>query len=178
MARGQKKVTHSVLWPDADGGPWEIALGFERIGDQIECTSLDIHPLDGGRAGPLSRSLLKSLPLGRLVERALDDDDTSMRLQRLAGIPNVTKMGDLAGAGLGPLADTRNRGGRPPKGEAHYQSVAEIYRRSASKPTKAVQKNFNVPYATAATWVRKAREKGYLPPTTRGRRSSGQETSE
>ena len=58
--------------------------------------------------------------------------------------------------------------GHPPE---HYQQVAEVYDEAIDEgdpPTQSVAEAFDVPYTTAARWVRRARALGLLPPPTPG----------
>ena len=53
----------------------------------------------------------------------------------------------------------------------HYQQVAEIYDEAidaGDPPTQSVAEAFDVPYTTAARWVRRTRVLGLLPPPTPG----------
>ena len=53
----------------------------------------------------------------------------------------------------------------------HYRQVAEVYDEAidaGDPPTQAVAETFDVPYTTAARWVRRARDLGLLPPPTPG----------
>lgn len=69
-------------------------------------------------------------------------------------------------------ADDVRRPGRPNVYHfSHYQKVAEIYNEAASAgrpPTMAVAAAFDVPKSTAAKWVFRTREWGFLPPTKPG----------
>jgi hypothetical protein len=53
----------------------------------------------------------------------------------------------------------------------HYKQVAEVYDEaigSGDPPTQAVALAFEVPYTTAARWVRRSRSLGMLPPPRPG----------
>ena len=53
-----------------------------------------------------------------------------------------------------------------------YRRVAAFYRAALErdgKPTAAIVATAGVPKTTAARWVREARQRGFLPPTHRGR---------
>ncbi len=54
------------------------------------------------------------------------------------------------------------------------RSVAVVYRANVSKraPTQAVAKHFGVGNRMASTYVQKARERGLLPPTIRGKKNA------
>jgi hypothetical protein len=51
------------------------------------------------------------------------------------------------------------------------RQVADIYRANVDKaPTEAVARTFGVRSRMASTYVQRARERGFLPPTTQGRK--------
>lgn len=53
----------------------------------------------------------------------------------------------------------------------HYRQVAEVYDEAIEAeypPTQSVAEAFDVPYTTAARWIRRARELGHLPPPVPG----------
>lgn len=53
----------------------------------------------------------------------------------------------------------------------HYEQVAEVYDEAldaGDPPTQSVAEAFDVPYTTAARWVRRARDLGHLPPPQPG----------
>lgn len=57
--------------------------------------------------------------------------------------------------------------------DEHLREVAEVYRRASEKPTQSVQDAYGwISYSTAARWVMQARQRGFLPRTTRGRRTA------
>lgn len=56
--------------------------------------------------------------------------------------------------------------------ERFYRRVAAFYRAAMErdgKPTSAIMESAGVPKTTAARWVREARQRGFLPPTQKGR---------
>lgn len=62
--------------------------------------------------------------------------------------------------------------GRRPLGDDHYRQVAEAYSAACEDglpPTTTVAEQSRVSKTTAAKWVARARDLGYLPPTTRGK---------
>jgi transposase len=68
--------------------------------------------------------------------------------------------------------DRRGRRAHPPE---HYAEVAEVYRtayRLQQSPTQAVADQFKVEKSTAAKYVARARERGLLPQTSRGKPSA------
>lgn len=77
------------------------------------------------------------------------------------------------------MADTVNmrrfvaRVGRRDITPTLLDKVAQVYRDNIDGyPTKAVQHHFQVSQRTAAGYVSKARERGLLPPTKRGKKNA------
>jgi hypothetical protein len=70
-------------------------------------------------------------------------------------------------------AGERKRRGAPAKwGPEHYRNVADIYSYAWDnnlKPTRAVAQHWGVSQSSAANWVAKARELGFLDQTSRGK---------
>ena len=65
----------------------------------------------------------------------------------------------------------RGRPGRAGHGDAFYRDVARRYRdlrgAGSAKPTLTIADEFGVPRNTAAGWIRRAREQGFLRPISR-----------
>jgi hypothetical protein len=59
--------------------------------------------------------------------------------------------------------------------DSFYRRVANFYKatmETGGKPTTAIAESAGVPKTTAARWVREARQRNFLPPTTKGRSRS------
>lgn len=68
---------------------------------------------------------------------------------------------------------TARRGDEDP--DAFYQRVAAAYRAASAAglhPTSALADTAGVGHSTAAQWVARARQRGYLPPTQKGRKQA------
>lgn len=116
--------------------------------------------LDGLRIdGPVSASLLRSVPVGRI--------EAAANAQFHGGAP--------AGKGRATSARIPNslRAGSPqgyPDG--FYEVVGKAYQalaRSSSKPVADLADANDVPVTTAQRWVREARRRGKLPPGRPGK---------
>jgi hypothetical protein len=71
------------------------------------------------------------------------------------------------------LADTRMGKGKRRITDELLRQVAEVYRANIDNaPTEAVARTFGQRTRQASTYVQKARERGYLPPTTQGRKKA------
>lgn len=160
-----------MIWPEESDQPdnwWNVYFEYDLIGGRWEVALIEVSASDQEAMGPLTASVLRSIPFGRLgtnarsglqreLERAIEwsakiDEDTA-ELHR-------TRWEDTKRPG---------RRGHPP---GHYRDVAGVYANAwlaGEPPTKAVAEKFSVNPATAAKWVSKARKLGFLEPTGRGR---------
>lgn len=152
-------------WSDPEGHPWKVSLRFAAIDGKVQCVGFTIDPV--GDIRPVTATLMRSVPVGRLIDEVLRD--SSLELVRLAGLPSFNTLATLAEANLSLLRpkpagdESTPRRGRPRKyGPEHYARVARIYLESASSPTSRVADDFKVPITRAANWVRTARDLGLL----------------
>lgn len=166
-------------WPD-DDGDLEVTLHFAEGEGRGECIGVDLRTfrwagdpypprkLPGSEPRPLTTADLRGLRLGELVERG------RASVFRALTEPSRDAEWDEAPWAAGQLEPWQPRGrGRPPLyGPEHFAEVARVYRDAFArgrKPTRAVAQRFSVTQATAAKWVARSRQMGYLPPTARGR---------
>lgn len=71
------------------------------------------------------------------------------------------------------IADTRLGKGKRRITTELLRQVADVYRANVdTAPTEAVARTFGVKPRMASTYVQKARERGFLPPTTQGRKKA------
>jgi hypothetical protein len=136
--RGSLTTTH--VWTDARERSWTTTLRWRLLpSGRCECVGFAISSDE--ETDIVTRSLLREVPLGWLVQKmrpgppGVRDDPTA------AEMPKVSR-----------------RTGR--LGLRHYEQVARVYSRAfyaGDPPTKAVAETFDVPYSTAARWVRKCR---------------------
>jgi hypothetical protein len=133
---------------------------------------------------PVTASALRSVPLGKLVNEFLErlrKDPRSASHRLVSGTADdfreaADKLGsrhtESEAEAIQQLASEPRRGGRKGHGDRHYAAVAEVYAiawAGGGHPTKAVAEHWSVAKTTAAKWVLRARELGFLQPTTRGR---------
>jgi hypothetical protein len=158
-------VTGPIRWPKPSG-PYEVTLRFEWIDGRWECTGVDVRAVDAAGAKPeiVTASLLRSLPLGRLIDKHLVTFKTAITTEDIDGTVYRFES-DYTGR--------PKRGGRPVKyGPEHYVEVARTYREAYERrrtPTRAVAARFKVSETAAAKWVAKCRDLGLLPQTTKGK---------
>ena len=60
---------------------------------------------------------------------------------------------------------TRRRG----PSDDQLREAAEVYRSAEHAPTQAVAEHFDVAHRTASLWIKRARERGYLPAAETGK---------
>lgn len=151
--------------------PERMGMMFLLEGHQLE-VRLDLVAEDGTYAVDElhARRLPGSPPLN--ISRLRDD----LPLEELVDIAMATISNSIAEK-LGQPAQDWNAL-TPPKRtsrnwvvtDEHLKEVAEVYRSAPSAPTEAVAKRFPpVSHRQASRWVAKARERGFLPPTTKGK---------
>lgn len=134
--------------------------------------------------------VMRGLPMGQLVGAAREQLRARLADQARTGAQYVRELsnekpahGAVAAARLQTRTEqTRDlrkaldsgRKGRD-LGDDHYREVAAIYAEALQAdrpPTKAVQEHYTVEKSSAAKKVARARERGFLPKTTRGRAGS------
>jgi hypothetical protein len=142
-------------WPDPDAGPYLLTLYWKRRNGRPEPVGINLihHGAGSGKTESfltLTTSLLREVKLAEIVAEDRE---------RLAYIPPAPPTPDEVVAGMRPA--TARRLGR----------AAEVYQaawHAGSPPTQAVAQQMNVSVAAAANLVRRARQAGFLPPTTGG----------
>ncbi len=179
-----------VWWRAQHGVPTPVGISLTSWADDPEASGA--HQLPRGTdevALPrLDGQVVRALPVGQVLDRArrqlrdqlaaaqatareqlqaVDERNTPARhavaQARLQTV--VERTSDLR------VALDSGRRGRD-LGDEHYREVAVVYARALQegrRPTKAVQEHFTVEKSTAAKKVARARERGFLPKTTRGR---------
>jgi len=169
--------SHSTPWPDPLRGPWLIRFHWGEVNGRAECIGLDVRsfrakegdlesprPLRrGGSFEVVTTTLLRSLRADGLISDNRNDFKDLAAWAR-GRQESQAKVRRVAAQALQSLEQPRRRG-RPPKYTAeHYAEVANVYANAAENrtPRRAVARHFDVTEATAAHWVRKARELGFL----------------
>jgi hypothetical protein len=170
---------------------WWIYLRFGEIGGRIECIGVEVmgNP-DLPDQAPVTALALRSLPFGKLVDRA-----RRAYREALAAAAGEESEGAGWSPGLTPaereeiarrvrddvghrlaLAEQdagANRTGRPSLySPEHFARVAEVYTaawRAGGNPTEEVARRFGTSRSAAAKWVARTRAMGLLLPTTKGK---------
>lgn len=143
-------------------------------------------PTDEVEFPQIDAKLLRSVPLGSILQanresllEAVDNrwgPETRASMSTIHGVPQEQLEKWMAGFAdqqelWSPEAQDRPRGSRD-LGDSHYRDVAATYReavKAGAAPTAAVAERFTLSKSAAAKQVARARERGFLPKTSRGR---------
>lgn len=142
-------------WPDPKTGPYEISIYWGRAGSRAIPVGMTIMgAIDHGdrttTLPALSTTVLRSLKLAEIVTEDRE------RLDHIEPEP--------------PTPAEVIEGMRPAT-VRRLKRAAEIYKKAWSageSPTQAVARKMNVSAAAAGNLVRRARQAGFLPPTSGG----------
>ncbi|HWC35809.1 MAG TPA: hypothetical protein VG650_13410 [Mycobacteriales bacterium] len=178
-----------IWWRAQHGVPTPVGISLRGwiTDDENEVSGLHNHlPLHNENVAfpRIDGVLVRSLPVGALLRDSLDQLTTQLEHldhRRLAEDPDqadwpeewVTTL-QRRWASTKSIRDAIEHGPRGRDlGDDHYREVADVYAaalQSGSKsPTAEVAKHFTVEKSSAAKKVARARQRGFLPPTTRGR---------
>jgi hypothetical protein len=137
--------------------PYTVEVTVELQAGRLVCQSLTCHQRKGGE--PVTAEGLRHMPVAAIVSRS-----AQKRLMWVESSGKSARPFTLQGA-----VRTRPFGG-PSDEELRY--AAGIYRlahATGNPPTRAISEVFELPPSTAAKWVMRARERGFLGATTPGR---------
>ena len=174
--------SHS-LWPDEKRGPWRLQLHWDFIDGRWAVTGLTIRscpdatgpadtPSEADSPSESEHAVDSTLPiqpreLTSRELRALHLSDLATR-QESSWQRLLIETSRAAVPSAGQESPARHEGpGRPPLyDKGHFAEVARIYsdayRNQPRNPTMKVAKDFRVSRSTAAKWVAKARDLGFL----------------
>jgi hypothetical protein len=165
---------HSINWPDTLKGPWSLRFHWAVIDGRAECIGLGIGPADEDHPLPVTRSLVRELPIGKLISEELQTYRSLLVALEHGQLPGASKAAKAAARELAPAFSERPQraGGRRPKYDnGHFAEVAKVYGHAYAAgrtPTRAVAKHFSASPSAAAKWVARARKMGFLGPTDPG----------
>jgi Family of unknown function (DUF6214) len=169
----------ALLWPDARTGPWLVTVTWANIGGREEPAGLEIRGyreedawprvLPARDKGPavLATTTLREIPFATIVA-----DLRRQRAEQHAGFIDFLAAGPEYQAEADQAALRRLRAAGPRPTAAVLAEVAEVYRQAwkdGQPPTRAVAAHFTISQSAAAKRVARARQAGYLPPTSQGR---------
>lgn len=187
----------SMLWPDEAKGPWVVKIwwrvqhrtatpvGLELTSWQHDDWDPEIkaafralpEPDAEEEFVPIGSQLIKTLPVGQLLNLGrrvlldmLDSDELpagwSEDDREYFDAEHAEFRDEFGPALAGGARSARDLG------DAHYAEVASVYAaavREGRPPTAAVAAHFTLSKSAAAKQVARARERDFLPKTTRGR---------
>jgi hypothetical protein len=143
-----------LLWPNGQTGPWILALRFRLDALGFRCIAASLGPVDETMPLTLTSTALRDLPLANITR---DRAKVYRGEFALSGHEDLRDLSSRLTKADRPRARTTN----------FYRDVARVYKRAqlaGQLPTKAVAMHFGVSNSQAATWVRRARIKGLIPP--------------
>lgn len=123
----------------------------------------------------ISGELLRTIPVARLVREAVTAAMNKVReLPDGRVVPLITDQGDRDEFYASFAGGMRQPRRGSPLSDDHLRRVADLYRAALERgdpPTQTIADEFPVPLArsTAAKWVMKARERGFLGPAMQGK---------
>ena len=170
-----KELSPRVQFSECSYKGWRIKLTFDQIGSSMECVGVEIMGYAFGadprahQSKVLTAADLRAIPLAKLIKEGrgrvvalfregLDAEDADWRARVERELKRWERTRSL---------------GRPPEYETdHWREVAETYReafRRGDPPTKAGAARFRLSHSAATKHVARARERGLLGPTTKGK---------
>ena len=181
MADLGRRASITRRWPDHVDGPWLVTVHFAPVHGVAQCVGIDVRAFrDDGSAvaedlGPLTASVIRSLPVGQIIERGLRDaevihGDEAFLREALEGREETIK------AVRRDAKAYRRRTGRQRYewDRQRLEEAAAVYANEAampgrSAPTEAVAKAFTISHSMATKVVAMCRDEGLLPATTQGK---------
>jgi hypothetical protein len=141
------------LWPDPAQGPYRLTLYWLRRNGRPEVVGMQLlaQGPDEAKHLTLMTSTLRDV---KIAEIAAEERE------RLEHIPASKPEPEVLLAGMRPATVKR------------LARVAEIYQeawRAGENPTKAVARRMNTTAPAAGNLVKRARDAGFLPPTSAGK---------
>ncbi len=154
-------------WPieeigEPAGARFLISVEWDLFDGRYEPRVIRVGTRRPDVTGPITGTILRSLPIGRIVNY--------MRHRVQSATQRQIDRGDEVRT---EWREAWERGERPRLGREHYEAVAAVYTAAfaaGASPTKAVGEKFHVSSSTAASWVSRARHKyGLLGATPMGK---------
>jgi hypothetical protein len=142
------------------GIPYDLTLSIAFASGRYRCTSLTALPRKGGP--PITAAGLRSIPVGALVRRSVQDQVVLVR-DKTSPAPGVTKL-SLGSSPFPRPAPEPGRRRRHTRDDVEAAAVVyAVAQMCGEPPTKAVTDELGIPLGTARKLVARARESGLLP---------------
>lgn len=177
----------SRVWEAPDGSRWRVVTRWADIDGRAECVGLELHAIGDAR---VKSKLLRWFPMSVVEQARQSQASNAERGARMAR--SGAKVGRLTGEEYAAALDEQHKAFVTPQGRRllgedgqplptadALAEVARIYRDAWAKrrnPTKAVAEALSLSRSAAAKRVRRARDAGLLPETSRGRATAADET--
>lgn len=149
-----------------------IELFFAEVDGRTECVRVTLGASfdlpNEPDPTPITATAWRDVAIGHLIADVRRKKAATLRGLATATNPQFAELAKRAAARL-PAAEAPKRG-RTAYHDLH--AVADLYTAAVNRdlpPTQFVSKQLNVTYPAAANLVYRARGKGLLPPTTKGR---------
>ena len=157
----------------AYGGELAYDVVFVVLFDGVASTLGEVrYSVRPDRGTPVSTTNLRTIPLERLMRRAVDENRIAYRRDGPGAVWRVDN--DERETHFAPTMKRSANQSRRRISDDQLKTVAEVYRRAyadGSSPTKAVQEQLRLPNRNVAKkWVQRARDVGYLSPALGERR--------
>ena len=147
----------------------ELALmrRMDLLEDEVpQCRELRLTSVEGGRA--VRTADLSAIRLNEWTDEICARFAIKIEPSGLGRWDNSPALAADAGA---TFQRQRGRNGRRLITPSLLRRAAETYRQHfEDRPIEAVAGAYNISTRTASLWITKARDRGYLPPTTRGKK--------
>ncbi|GAA1951140.1 hypothetical protein [Microbacterium deminutum] len=160
------------------GGSPSLRVEFEMRDEAPICVSVHFDADTQGR-GILTGDLTTLPSLNRLaVEVFAELSGGMMSTSEEAALDELDVTASIRAKTRAQFAAKTDRDARRSavadiRGDAELREVARVYRENLSEhPTEAVQDFLGLTRRTASRRIQQARAKGYLPPTTQGRKNA------
>jgi hypothetical protein len=152
----------TLPWLDRFGHEWGVTIRLAAIDGQRRPLEVTISPVGAPEGRWVTGTVLREIPLARLVERARQQQPQP------TGLAVQMKSSPLEGGTL-MLDFTHSRGpGRPPRyGRDFFVLIAKEYQEAALVTNAATQKvadAHGVKRGAVQKWLRTSRRLGLLPP--------------
>lgn len=166
---------HSTLaeWNQKDGTTWHVTLNWHQVQGRMEVVGVELYSPSG--QVPITTVVWREFPLASLVNKYRADMHDWYRERAEAG-EEVPVDGWSAPAWRVAQKKWSEGGRRQRFGPGHFADVAQVYEeawREHRNPVQAVAQRFHRSNSTASKWVMRARELGFLPPTSPGKARGG-----
>ncbi len=164
------------LWPDPDVGPLRASVWFGRVDDRPAVVRVELSAMDLDRPAAIHAADVR-LPLGRWLDAHVAMTRARGRASRqlYKHVPGHDKTVDAFEEQAG-VAAIKNVGHPRERTDTFYREVAAIYNAAAAdgdrSPAVRVEEQLGAGYAsaTARSWIRDARKRGFIAPVNRERR--------